>query len=79
MLIKLARSGLREDHQKKRDRIIHSSFKGGFHSHKGPSGKKQPPRGTGASVRAREGDLVGEGAEKIGQENVGHKLLSLMG
>jgi len=36
-------------------------------------------RGAGASARAREGELVGEGAEKIGNDNIGHKLLSMMG
>lgn len=41
--------------------------------------KDKRVRGTGASVRAREGELVGEGADKIGEDNVGHKLLSRMG
>lgn len=51
---------------------------GGF----GKGGKKAstgPSRGTGSSARAREGDQVGEGAEKIGMDNIGHRLLSKMG
>ena len=30
-------------------------------------------------MRHKEGDLVGEGAERIGMENIGHRLLSKMG
>ncbi|WVQ82761.1 hypothetical protein IAT38_004893 [Cryptococcus sp. DSM 104549] len=33
----------------------------------------------GPSARAKDGDLVGHGAEKIGGDNIGHKLLSKMG
>ena len=33
----------------------------------------------GSGVRHREGEQVGEGAERIGGENIGHKLLSRMG
>lgn len=35
--------------------------------------------GGGAGSRRRDGELVGEGAERIGGDNVGHKLLSMMG
>ena len=64
---------------------------GGFfkalHSRPGASGKGKkliPGRsggggGGGGGVRHREGDQVGDGAERIGGDNVGHKLLSRMG
>ncbi|CAK9779423.1 hypothetical protein CC85DRAFT_289648 [Cutaneotrichosporon oleaginosum] len=85
ILIKLARSGLQVD-TAKRDRLVAAGqFNGGsffkaLYARKSKGdGKNNSARGTGASVRAREGDLVGEGAEKIGQDNVGHKLLSKMG
>jgi hypothetical protein len=73
---------------KKRDRLVAAGqFNGGSfykalyaRKNKGDKdGKNKFARGTGASVRAREGDLVGEGAEKIGVDNVGHKLLSMTG
>jgi hypothetical protein len=44
----------------------------------GGSGKKGPSD-RGGSTRAKEGDLVGHGADRIGQDNVGHRLLSMMG
>ncbi|BEI93595.1 uncharacterized protein CcaverHIS019_0600540 [Cutaneotrichosporon cavernicola] len=88
ILIKLARSGIDVD-VKKRDRLVAAGqFNGGsfykalYARKKGDKDKgdgKKFARGPGASVRAREGDLVGEGAEKIGQDNVGHQLLSKMG
>lgn len=34
---------------------------------------------SGATAKPREGELVGHGADKIGTDNVGHKLLSKMG
>lgn len=40
---------------------------------------KKGPGDRGTSGRAKEGDLVGEGADRIGVENMGHKLLSMMG
>lgn len=53
--------------------------KGGKSSGGGKSGGAKGPGDRGSSTRAREGDLVGEGAAQIGQENIGHKLLSKMG
>lgn len=85
ILIKLARSGL-DVNVKTRDRLVAAGqFNGGsfykaLYARKTKGeGKNKFARGTDASVRAREGDLVGEGAEKIGQDNVGHQLLSKMG
>jgi hypothetical protein len=40
---------------------------------------RKGPGDRGTSGRAKEGDLVGEGAERIGETNMGHKLLSMMG
>ena len=40
---------------------------------KGPAGDR------GSSARMRDGETVGEGADRIGVENVGHRLLSKMG
>lgn len=85
ILIKLARSGLRNE--KTRNRLVAAGdvAGGGFYKalyarkNKGGDKENKFGRGTGASVRAKEGDLVGEGAEKIGEDNVGHKLLSMMG
>lgn len=52
--------------------------------YKGKGGKtgtkgKKGPIDNGASAKAREGETVGFGAERIGMENIGHKLLSRMG
>ena len=45
----------------------------------GGGGGKKGPGDRGTSGRAKEGDLVGEGADRIGESNMGHKLLSMMG
>ena len=44
-----------------------------------PNKKKKGPGDRGASARMRDGEAVGEGAERIGMENIGHRLLSQMG
>lgn len=86
VLIKLSRSGLKDEIRLQR--LLAAARKrgsGAFFSALG--GKKKGDkslaaafvRGTGASARAREGELVGEGAEKIGNDNIGHRLLSMMG
>lgn len=43
------------------------------------SGKSGPARQSMPSLRARDGEQVGGGADKIGMDNVGHRLLSKMG
>jgi hypothetical protein len=44
-------------------------------------GKSTAAKGNGnmPSLRARDGEEVGGGAEKLGMDNVGHRLLSMMG
>ncbi|EIW72809.1 hypothetical protein TREMEDRAFT_72886 [Tremella mesenterica DSM 1558] len=57
-----------------------SFYKAFYSKGKTSSGKKtKGHKDVGSSVRHREGDLVGEGAEKIGMDNIGHRLLSKMG
>ena len=53
-------------------KAIYSKYKSG-----GP--KKRGPGDRGTSARMRDGETVGEGADKIGMENIGHQLLSRMG
>lgn len=85
MLIKLARSGLRDED--KLERLISASNQNGgafykaLYARKSKDGRKGPSAAArgGASTRAREGELVGEGADKIGEDNIGHQLLSKMG
>lgn len=90
MLIKLSRSGLQDAAALERllsvaRRNAGAGFlapirsKGKFATTGGGSAAAAFVRGTGASARAREGELVGEGAEKIGTDNIGHRLLSMMG
>ena len=43
------------------------------------NGKPGPARQTMPSLRAKDGDQVGGGAERIGMNNIGHQLLSKMG
>lgn len=40
---------------------------------------KKGPGDRGSSARMRDGETVGEGAERIGNDNIGHQLLSKMG
>ncbi len=88
MLIKTARSGDSIDEVKVQQLVSASTFSGGkfykaLHSRSGGGGggkvKKAGGSGGGGGVRHREGDQVGEGAERIGGDNVGYKLLSMMG
>jgi len=85
ILIKTGRTGQNID-SKKINRIISSSMRSGgaffkaTYSKSGGGTKAKGPRGDpGSSVRHRDGDAVGEGAERIGMENIGHRLLSMMG
>lgn len=41
--------------------------------------KTKGPSDRGSSARMRDGETVGEGASRIGMENIGHQLLSRMG
>ncbi|KAL1410593.1 squalene synthetase-like protein [Vanrija albida] len=86
VLIKLVRSGLRDED--KLERLIAASSQNGgafykaLYARKSKDGRKAPggaARSGGPSTRAREGELVGEGADKIGEDNIGHRLLSKMG
>lgn len=43
------------------------------------NGKPGPARQTMPSLRAKDGDQVGGGAERLGMDNIGHQLLSKMG
>ena len=45
----------------------------------GTKTKRGPVTDRRSSARLRDGETVGEGADKIGMENVGHRLLSKMG
>jgi hypothetical protein len=87
-LIKTGRSGRNIDKVKIERLVYASSYSGGaFYKAlylkqgkgKDKERRKGPPRDRGNSARPKEGDLVGEGAEKIGTDNIGHKLLSKMG
>ncbi|PWN49938.1 hypothetical protein IE53DRAFT_331173 [Violaceomyces palustris] len=89
-LIKTGRSGLVVDERKVR-RIV--SGKGQVSFGSGTSNpykekyakKSQQNRSVGSTgggalaPRNREGDEVGRGADKIGADNIGHKLLAMMG
>lgn len=65
--------------------IVGSNTPGKFYKAKygGNAGKgPKTPGGaarTGPAVRHQEGDAVGGGASAIGSENMGHRLLSMMG
>ncbi|WWC66293.1 uncharacterized protein I206_100194 [Kwoniella pini CBS 10737] len=86
ILTKNKRSGTLID-EIKIERLLSASQKVGGSFYKalhtrGSSGRTAKPKGggdRGTSVRHKEGDMVGHGADKIGQENVGHRLLSMMG
>ncbi|KAF7972549.1 hypothetical protein HWV62_17756 [Athelia sp. TMB] len=75
-LIKTTRSGIGIDERKIRRIVGSASARGGsFMSPVFNSGG----RGGGAVPRHKEGDEVGKAAPKIGQSNVGFKMLALMG
>ncbi|KAK8865942.1 hypothetical protein IAR55_001091 [Kwoniella newhampshirensis] len=85
VLIKLQRSGTLID-KVRRERLLTAAPQSGGQFYKtlfarggGGGGKGKGRAPPGPSVRHKDGDLVGEGAEKIGMENIGHKLLSKMG
>lgn len=85
-LIKTSRSGYNVDQQKIRKVLSgRSNFKfGSSDNHFSGKGKKEKKTvgatgGGSMAPKNREGAQVGFGAEKIGSENVGHKLLSMMG
>nr|XP_018267262.1 uncharacterized protein I303_01247 [Kwoniella dejecticola CBS 10117]OBR89420.1 hypothetical protein I303_01247 [Kwoniella dejecticola CBS 10117] len=86
ILTKNKRSGTLVD-EIKIDRLLSASQKVGGSFYKalytrGGGGKTAKGKGggdRGTSVRHKEGDMVGHGADKIGQDNIGHKLLSMMG
>ena len=86
-LIKTSRSSIPEN-STKISHLLSASRQSGGDFYKAMYSKPAKTRGkskggaareSGNAVRHREGDLVGEGAEKIGGENVGHRLLSKMG
>jgi hypothetical protein len=86
-LIKTSRSGLNPN-RAKIGRILRlessSYFAQASWSAKSGSGNHTMPgtRGGGAGkdlAKRREGEVVGEGAKMLGQDNLGHKLLSKMG
>lgn len=89
VLIKTSRTGLFIDEDSVQRLISASTFSGGgfykaVHTKYagGGKGKKVKVPGGGRAdggTRHREGDQVGEGAERIGGDNIGHKLLSKMG
>jgi hypothetical protein len=88
-MIKTSRSGRSIDEFKIERLVSASAFGGGafykaLYSKKSKgkgkeAGRKGPPGDRGNAARPREGELVGEGAEKIGTDNIGHRLLSKMG
>nr|XP_019049269.1 hypothetical protein I302_03051 [Kwoniella bestiolae CBS 10118]OCF28199.1 hypothetical protein I302_03051 [Kwoniella bestiolae CBS 10118] len=82
VLTKNKRSGTLVD-QIKIERLISASQKvgGSFYKALYTRGGKAKVKGQsgGPSIRHKEGDMVGHGADKIGEDNVGHRLLSKMG
>ncbi|WVF70475.1 hypothetical protein IAT40_005265 [Kwoniella sp. CBS 6097] len=86
VLIKTKRSGRLID-ERKIERLLSASSQsgGGFYKalySKGAGGGGKGVKGrpsAGPSIRHKEGDMVGHGAERIGMDNIGHKLLSKMG
>ncbi|KAK4687093.1 ferric-chelate reductase, partial [Tremellales sp. Uapishka_1] len=84
VLIKQSRSGMLINETRVAKLLSGGAIKSKFNGSGGGGGgggakKKGPPGGAGSSVRHKDGDQVGEGAERIGQDNVGHRLLSKMG
>lgn len=87
ILVKTQRTSYEIADLRKVDRILSrgprtDAFKGGFGG-KGKGGKREKLPGSagraGGEVRHRDGDAVGGGAAAIGQDNIGHRLLSKMG
>ncbi|KDN52404.1 hypothetical protein K437DRAFT_232250 [Tilletiaria anomala UBC 951] len=85
VLIKLARSGIEVDHRKVLRILSGKATMWGIGTKAAARGKGKAPKtvgqtGGGAHApRNREGAEVGLGADKIGADNIGHKLLSMMG
>ncbi|TYJ56385.1 hypothetical protein B9479_002933 [Cryptococcus floricola] len=85
-LNKTKRSGVNVKTQVRDRLLVAAPYSGGLfykalHS-KSTAGKpkvKGKDWGAGQSAKAMEGEEVGFGADKIGNDNVGHKLLSMMG
>ncbi|WVQ62170.1 uncharacterized protein L199_000308 [Kwoniella botswanensis] len=82
VLTKNKRSGTLVD-EIKIERLLTASQKvgGSFYKALYTRGGKAKVKGqsSGPSIRHKEGDMVGHGADKIGQDNIGHRLLSKMG
>ncbi|WWC99711.1 hypothetical protein V866_006616 [Kwoniella sp. B9012] len=82
VLTKNKRSGTLVD-EIKVERLLSASQKvgGSFYKALYTRGGKAKVKGqsSGPSVRHKEGDMVGHGADKIGEDNIGHRLLSKMG
>ena len=84
-LIKNKRSGVIINEEKASRLVAASSFNGNafykalYARPKAEKEKKKGPGDRGSSARARDGELVGEGAERIREDNIGHRLLSKMG
>ncbi|WRT64174.1 uncharacterized protein IL334_001103 [Kwoniella shivajii] len=82
VLTKNKRSGTLVD-VRKLERLLSASQKvgGGFYNALRTRGSKPKAKGPsgGPSVKHKDGDMVGHGADRIGQDNIGHQLLSRMG
>ena len=84
VLIKNSRSGM-SINEDKINRILSSTKNNAalFKSFRAKTGGLKAPKKAGGAqdsgARHREGDQVGEGAERIGGDNIGHRLLSNMG
>nr|XP_019000524.1 uncharacterized protein I203_06941 [Kwoniella mangroviensis CBS 8507]OCF63985.1 hypothetical protein I203_06941 [Kwoniella mangroviensis CBS 8507] len=82
VLMKNKRSGTLVD-EIKIERLLSASQKVGDSFYKAlyTRGGKAKVKGQSSvpSVRHKEGDMVGHGADKIGEDNIGHRLLSKMG
>ncbi len=86
MLIKTTHSTYESTDERKIWRIIGAQSNGDFYKAKYATGGKSKERfpGTaarsgGAGLRHMDGDTVGGEAERIGMDNIGHRLLSRMG
>jgi hypothetical protein len=85
VLTKTLRTGQNVNEEKVTRLVSAATFSGGqfykalYTKQKSEKKKGSGPGDRGSSARMREGETVGEGAERIGMENVGHKLLSKMG
>lgn len=85
VLTKTLRTGQNVNEDKVSRLVSAATFSGGqfykalYTKPKSDKKKGSGPGDRGSSARMRDGEMVGEGAERIGTENVGHKLLSMMG